>query len=64
MKNAVNILTTFLLSVAQFIIGVFILAGEADIRTIGYYYVISSVFLVSVSILAAVGTSINNEKEK
>lgn len=63
MKAATNLITTFLLAVAQFIIGVMILAGKADIRTIGYYYIVSSTFMVLVSLIAAVALAINADKE-
>ncbi len=60
MKHATTIITTFLLSIAQFIIGVMILADKANLKTIGWYYVFSSSFMVLMAILSAVAIAIKN----
>jgi hypothetical protein len=61
MNDAKNIITSFVVGVAQFIIGVLILADKADIRTIGYYYVFSATFIVFMALLLAVINSIKND---
>lgn len=62
-REGISVLQIFALSIAQFIIGVFILAGIADIKTIGWYYVIASTFGVLIAILAAVAVSNNKDKK-
>lgn len=62
MKEAGNIIVAFVLSIAQFIIGVMIIADKADIHTIGIYYIFGSCFTVLVAILAAFAVALRNSK--
>ena len=61
MKQGVSVITLFVLGIPQFIIGVFLIADKANLHTIGWYYIFASSFTVFVSLLAAVGISINKE---
>lgn len=63
MKEATNVVTLFLLSVAQFIIGVLIVAGKANINTIGWYYIFVSTFVVLMAILTTVGIALRGDKK-
>lgn len=64
MKDASNIITAFVLSIAQFLIGVAIVNGKADIHTIGVYYIVASCFTVFIAILAAMAKVIQSEGRK
>jgi len=63
MQQSSQVIATFLLSIAQFIIGILLITDKADIYTIGWYYVISSSFLVFVSIVVVLLIAVKNDKK-
>ncbi len=48
-----DIITSFVIGATQFIIGVFLIVGKANLTTIGWYYIFASSLLVLASIVSA-----------